>query len=95
LFDNNYLKKFKKIKLDKAKKALDLEYHDLEDKLNQVQSACNRALAERKKFETDAITASDELHEVKFELRGADEKVNSIYFTVNQRIWKNSRLMNK
>lgn len=72
-----------------------MEYHDLEDKLNQVQSACNRALAERKKFETDAITASDELHEVKFELRGADEKVNLIYFTVNQRIWKNSRLMNE
>lgn len=61
--------------MDKAKKTLELEYHDLEDKLNQVQSACNRALAERKKFETDAITASDELHEVKFELRNADEKV--------------------
>lgn len=61
--------------MDKAKKTLELEYHDLEDKLNQVQSACNRALAERKKFEADAITASDELHEVKFELRSADEKV--------------------
>lgn len=38
----------------------------------------NRALAERKKFETDAITASDELHEVKFELRNADEKIRNL-----------------
>lgn len=68
--------------MEKAKKVLELEYHDLEDKLNQVQSACNRALAERKKFETDAISASDELHEVKFELKNADERVIKTFFFI-------------
>ena len=62
-------------KCDKAKKTLEFEFHDLEEKLTEAQSSCNRAHAERKKFEADAIAASDELHEVKFELKGAEEKV--------------------
>jgi hypothetical protein len=65
-----------KIKIEKVKKTLDLEYHDLEEKLNEVQASLNRAIAEKKKFEADAVAASDELQEVKYELRTADEKVN-------------------
>lgn len=63
-------------RLEKTKKSLELEYHDLEEKYSELQAACNRAIAERKKFESDAISASDELHEFKFELKSAEEKVN-------------------
>lgn len=53
-----------------------MDYHDLEDKLNELQTAYNKAVAERKKFEADAVAASDELHEAKFELKATEEKVN-------------------
>jgi len=52
-----------------------MEYHDLEERLNDLQSALNRALAERKKFEADAISASDEVQEIKIELKNCEEKV--------------------
>jgi myosin heavy chain 1/2/3/4/8/13/7B/15 len=65
-------------RIEKVKKTLDLEYHDLEEKLNEVQASLNRAIAEKKKFEADAATASDELQEVKYELRTADEKIRNL-----------------
>lgn len=67
-------------KLDKSKKTLEMEYHDLEEKLNDLQSALNRALAERKKFEADAISASDEVQEIKIELKNCEEKVKQLNF---------------
>ncbi|CAF0735017.1 unnamed protein product [Brachionus calyciflorus] len=65
-------------RLDKTKKALEMELHDIEDKLNETQAACNRAIAEKKKYESDAISASDELHEIKYELRASDEKIRNL-----------------
>jgi septal ring factor EnvC (AmiA/AmiB activator) len=63
-------------KCDKAKKTLENDFHDLEEKFNELQNVFNRTLAERKKFEADAIAASDELQEVKFELKNSDDKVS-------------------
>lgn len=34
-------------------------------------------MAEKKKFESDAISASDELHEVKFELKSVEERIRN------------------
>lgn len=65
-------------RVEKVKKSLDFEYHDLEEKLNEVQSSLNRVIAEKKKFEADAIAASDELQEAKYELRSADEKIRNL-----------------
>jgi len=55
---------------------LENEFHELEEKLNELQTTYNKSITERKKFEADAISASDELHETKFELKNADDKVN-------------------
>ena len=52
-----------------------MECHELEEKYTESQSALSRAISERKKFEADAVAASDELHEAKFELKNAEEKV--------------------
>ena len=46
--------------------------------MNELQAALNRAIAERKKFEADAISASDEVHEMKAELKCYDDKVRSL-----------------
>jgi hypothetical protein len=40
-----------------------------------MQTTYNKSITEKKKFEADAISASDELHETKFELKNADDKV--------------------
>ena len=63
------------LKCEKSKKNLDLEYHDLEEKVNDLQASLNRVIGERKKFEADAISASDEVHELKAELKIYDDKV--------------------
>ena len=70
------------MKVEKSKKALDLEFHDMEEKLNEMQAAYNKAITEKKKFEADAIAASDELHEAKYELKNAEEKVKKILLIV-------------
>lgn len=46
----------------------------MEEKLSEAQNALNKALAERKKLESDAAQASDELQELKYELKSSDEK---------------------
>lgn len=63
---------------EKSKKNLDQEYHDLEEKLNDMQASMNRGLVERKKFEADAIAASDEAQELKGELKAYDDKVRML-----------------
>ena len=63
---------------EKSKKNLDQEYHDLEEKLNDIQAALNRTQNEPKKFETDALSLSDEVQELKAELKIYDEKVRSL-----------------
>jgi septal ring factor EnvC (AmiA/AmiB activator) len=63
------------LKSEKSKKTLDQEYHDLEEKLNEIQATLNRTLNERKKFEADALSASDEIQELKTELKAYDDKV--------------------
>lgn len=67
-----------KYQSEKSKKNLDQEYHDLEEKLNDIQAALNRTQNERKKFETDALSLSDEVQELKTELKIYDEKVRSL-----------------
>lgn len=67
-----------KYQSEKSKKNLDQEYHDLEEKLNDIQAALNRTQNERKKFETDALSLSDEVQELKAELKIYDEKVRSL-----------------
>jgi hypothetical protein len=47
----------------------------LEEKLNEIQATLNRTLNERKKFEADALSASDEIQELKTELKAYDDKV--------------------
>ena len=61
-------------KSEKSRKSYDNDYHDLEDKLSEAQNAMNKAIAERKKLEADAAQASDELQELKYEVKTAEEK---------------------
>lgn len=81
------LEEFKALydRCEKSKKNLDLEFHDLEEKVNDLQAALNRALSERKKFEADAVLASDEVYEMKAELKCYDDKVRSLNASIIKR----------
>ena len=57
---------------------MDAEHHEMEEKMVEVQASLNRALGERKKLESDAMSVSDELHEAKFELKSVDEKLRAL-----------------
>ena len=73
---------FHYFKSEKSKKNLDQEYHDLEEKLNDIQATLNRTQNERKKFEADALSLSDEVQELKAELKIYDDKVRSLNATL-------------
>jgi hypothetical protein len=49
----------------------------MEEKLNEMSSALNKAISEKKKYEADALAASDELNEAKYELKNVEEKVKT------------------
>lgn len=50
-----------------------------------MQAAYNKVLTEKKKFEADAIAATDELYEAKYELKNAEEKVKNLNSTLLKR----------
>jgi len=50
----------------------------LEEKLVESQNALTKVLSERKKLETDAAQASDELQETKYELKMVEEKARQL-----------------
>ena len=54
---------------------MELEIHDSEQKISDSQLQLNRALAERKKFESDYLEACDSLHEIRAELKNCEEKI--------------------
>jgi chromosome segregation ATPase len=62
---------------EKGKKNMEYELHDLEEKFNECSMSYNRALAEKKKYESDWTAAGEELHEIKIEMRNVEEKLRN------------------
>ena len=62
-------------KSDKARKTTELELHDSEQRVAEVSSFLNRAIAERKKFEADASQYQCEIGDLRQELKIIDERV--------------------
>lgn len=52
-----------------------MELHDSEQRLTEVTSMANRAVAERRKFEADAMQYQSEVADVRQELKIVDERV--------------------
>ncbi|CAF2747637.1 unnamed protein product [Rotaria sp. Silwood2] len=67
---------------EKARKTTELELHDSEQRLTEATSLANRAIAERKKFEADAMQYQGEILDVRQEIKIVDERVkkNNILF---------------
>ncbi|CAF1134894.1 unnamed protein product [Adineta steineri] len=59
---------------DKARKTTELELHDSEQRLTETVSFANRAIAERKKFEADAIQYQGEIADIRQELKIVEER---------------------
>ncbi|CAF5114064.1 unnamed protein product [Rotaria magnacalcarata] len=78
---------------DKARKTTELELHDSEQRLAEVTSFANRAIAERKKFEADAIQYQGEIIDIRQELKIIDERVSLkfLYILTNR---ENNQLSN-
>lgn len=54
-----------------------MELHDSEQRVTETTTLFNRAIAERKKFEADALQYQGEVIEIRQELKIIDERVNS------------------
>ncbi|CAF4742364.1 unnamed protein product [Rotaria sp. Silwood1] len=63
---------------DKARKTTELELHDSEQRLIEATSLANRAIAERKKFEADAIQLHGEILDIRQELKIVDERARKL-----------------
>lgn len=50
----------------------------MEEKLAESLNATNKAIAERKKLETDAVQSADEIQELKYEIKLLEEKVRQL-----------------
>jgi hypothetical protein len=64
------------LKSEKAKKSIEAEMHEIEQKLAESQFAYNRVLVERKKYETDYFELCDSISDLKDELKVAEERVS-------------------
>jgi len=63
---------------EKARKTTELELHDSEQRLTEVTSLANRAIAERKKFEADAMQYQSEVVDVRQEVKIVDERARKL-----------------
>jgi hypothetical protein len=54
--------------------------HDSEQRLTEVTSLVNRAIAEKKKFEADALQYHGDIIDLRQELKLLDERVNNFEF---------------
>ena len=63
---------------EKGRKTTELELHDSELRLTEATSLAHRAVAERKKYEADAIQYHSEVADVRQELKSVDERVTSL-----------------
>ena len=65
------------LKSEKCRKTTELELHDSEQRLTETTSLAHRAVAERKKFEADAMQYHSEVADARQELKSVDERVSS------------------
>ena len=66
-----------------------MELHDSEQRVTETTTLFNRAIAERKKFEADALQYQGEVIEIRQELKIIDERVNSNRFLSRKQKKKN------
>lgn len=66
------------VQSEKARKTTELELHDSEQRLNEATSLANRAIAERKKYEADAMQFQAHIVEIRQELKITDERVGKL-----------------
>lgn len=55
-----------------------MELHDSEQRLTEATSLANRAIAERKKYEADAMQYQGEVLDVRQELKIVEERVSQL-----------------
>jgi chromosome segregation ATPase len=63
---------------EKARKTTELELHDSEQRLGEATSLAHRAVAERKKYEADAMQYQGEILDVRQELKIVDERARKL-----------------
>ncbi|CAF3528216.1 unnamed protein product [Rotaria sp. Silwood1] len=63
---------------EKARKTTELELHDSEQRLTEATSLANRAIAERRKYEADAMQYQGEILDVRQELKIVDERARKL-----------------
>jgi len=63
---------------EKARKTTELELHDSEQRLTEASSLANRAIAERKKYEADAMQYQGEIVGYRQELKIVDERARKL-----------------
>ncbi len=63
---------------EKSKKSLEVDYHEIEERFNEQQNQLLKALQDRKKFESDATMAAEELQEARIELRNGEERFRQL-----------------
>ena len=71
---------------EKGRKTTELELHDSEQRLTEATSLAHRAVAERKKYEADAMQYHSEVADVRQELKSVDERVTLLRSRVECRL---------
>ncbi len=62
---------------EKSKKTMEVEYQELEQRLTDQSNQLSKAIADRKKYESDLMAASEELQECRFELKSAEDRLRA------------------
>lgn len=62
---------------EKNKKSMEADYQELEERANDQQNQLNRAIADRKKFESEMIATAEELQEARYELKNFEERIRN------------------
>lgn len=62
---------------EKTKKAMEVDYQELEQRLSDQSNQLSKSVADRKKCEADLMAASEELQECRFELKNAEDRLRA------------------
>lgn len=74
------------VQSEKARKTTELELHDSEQRLTEATSLANRAIAERRKYEADAVQYQSEVLDVRQELKIVEERVKTFDFSNSKKV---------